>query len=267
MALRLVLALLAFLLPLCAGEIRDLEFARPGGTPLLLDASIPASSKPQPAVILVHGGGWEAGDKRTYIRPWFATLTGARIAWFSIDYRLGPAHKHPAAVEDIEAAIAFVKANAGRFGIDIRRIALMGESAGAHLAALAALRARQKVAAFVGFYGVYDVPLWAEQRGGQLPRNIAGYLPDSAAETLRDASPLTYVGRRNPPTLLIHGAADTGVPWRQSEVLCAAMKRAGAKCEVQLIDGAPHGVEAWEKVPEHQVWKTKTVEWLRFVLE
>lgn len=259
---RCALALL-LLAPLSAGQLRDLEFSRPGGVPLTLDASIPASPRPQPAVLLVHGGGWEAGDKRTYINPWFVTLTRAGLAWFSIDYRLGPAHKHPAAVEDIEAAVRFLRANAKKFNIDPRRIAVMGESAGGHLAMLAALRGRVRVAAAVSFYGIHDLDSWARQRGGELPMNIRGYLPDTAPGTLKDASPSTYIGRRNPPVLFVHGTADKGVPWQQSSEICDRMKRAGAVCDVFLIPGAPHGVENWEKDPAFQTWKPKLIDWLQ----
>ena len=110
--------------------LTDVEFARPAGVPLRLDASIPDSLRPQPAVILVHGGGWEAGDKRTYIRPWFDVLNRAGIAWFSVDYRLAPAWKHPAAVEDIETALRWVLSNSRKYAIDPQRIAIIGESAG-----------------------------------------------------------------------------------------------------------------------------------------
>lgn len=248
-----------------AGDLKDIEFARPDGVVLTLDASIPASAKPQPAVILVHGGGWEAGDKRTYIGPWFTTLTEAKIAWFTINYRLAPGWKHPKPVEDVEAAVRWLQSNAKRFHIDSRRIAIMGESAGGHLAALAALRGRVSVAALVSFYGVHDLPLWFRERG-EVPKNIAKYLPETSAETLRAASPVSFVNPNSPPMLLVHGAADKGVPFEQSQRLCNAAAAAGAKCELLLIDGAPHGVENWEREPRFHIWKHRVTEWLRTVL-
>jgi alpha-L-fucosidase 2 len=246
---------------LLLATLTDVEFARPDGVPLRLDASIPDSPRPQPAVVLVHGGGWEAGDKRTYIRPWFDVLTRAGVAWFSVDYRLAPEWKHPAAVEDVEAAVRWVRANARKYRIDPERIAIMGESAGGHLAALVALRARVSVAALVSFYGVHDLRMWADQRNG-LPRNISLYLPDTRPATLREASPSSYISPSSPPMLLIHGTADKGVPFAQSTTLCKAARR----CELLLIQGAPHGVEAWEPEPGFHVWKPKLIEWLRRVL-
>lgn len=260
MTRRLIIAALAAICS--ARDLSEVEFARPNRISLTLDAWIPDAPRPQPAVILVHGGGWEAGDKRTYIRPWFSTLADAGIAWFTINYRLAPQWKHPAAVEDIEAAVRWVRSNARRLGVDARRLVLMGESAGGHLAALAALRGRVKVAGLVSFYGIHDIGLWAEQRG-EMPRNIALYLPDLSPATVQEASPVTYVRANSPPMLLIHGTSDAGVPWRQSAALCEAARRVRARCELQQIDGAPHGVENWEKNPAFHTWKPKLVQWLQ----
>ena len=243
-------------------EIKDLEFARPGGYSLTLDAWLPEDGQRRGAVILVHGGGWEAGDKRTYIGPWFETLTAAGIPWFTINYRVAPKYPHPAAVEDIEAAVNWVRAHASEYKVDASRLVLMGESAGGHLAALAALRGKVKVAGLVSFYGIHDIPQWKAEKG-ELPRNISLYLPNATEAMLVDASPMTYVKQGQPPMLLVHGKADAGVPWRQSERFCAAAKRVGAKCEMQLIEGAPHGVENWEKEERFRVWKPGTVAWLK----
>jgi acetyl esterase len=250
---------------LSAGELRDVEFAKPHGLPLTLDANIPDSPKPQPVVILVHGGGWEAGDKQTYIRPWFVTLSDAKIAWVSINYRLAPQWKHPAAVEDVETAVRWVRENAGRLHLDPRRIGLMGESAGAHVAALAALRGRVSVAALISFYGIHDVPLWFEQRG-EIPKNFAQYLPAMDKAVLAGASPVTYVREKSPPILVVHGMADKGVPYEQSQRLCDAAWRAKVRCDLLLIDGAPHGVENWERETRFHVWKPRVTSWIADVL-
>ena len=246
-------------------DLKDIEFARPGGSSLTLDAWIPDDGRTRGAVILVHGGGWEAGDKRTYIGPWFTTLTEAGIPWFTINYRLAPKDPHPAAVEDIEAAVRWVRLHAKDYHVDAGKLVLMGESAGGHLVGLAALRGKVKVAGLVSFYGIHDLSLWKKQRG-EWPRNIALYLPDPDEARLREASPITYVKRGQAPILLVHGKADTGVPWQQSEVLCGAAKKVGARCEMQLIEGAPHGVENWEKEEQFRVWKPKTVAWLKALL-
>ncbi len=247
---------------LIAKDLKDVEFARVGGVGLKLDAWLPEDGRARGAVILVHGGGWEAGDQRTYIGPWFQTLTAAGIPWFSIEYRLAPKFAHPAAVEDVEKAVEWVRAHAAEFHVDPRRLVLMGESSGGHLAALATLRGKVRVAGLVSFYGIHDIPRWKVQRG-EMPRNISLYLPNASAELLKEASPITYVKRGMPPMLLVHGTADKGVPFAQSTEFCEAAKRVGARCELRLIEDAGHGVENWERETRFQVWKPFTVAWLR----
>ena len=112
---------------------------------------------------------------------------------------------------------------------------------------------------------MYDLALWKKQRG-EWPRNIALYLPGPDDAVMREASPITYVKRGQVPVLLVHGKADRGVPWQQSEVFCEAAKKVGAMCEMQLIEDAPHGVENWEKEERFQVWKPLTVAWLKKLL-
>ena len=157
MLFRLMVVLCAAAATCAAVDLKDVEFARPNGVVLTLDGWIPASARPQPAVIMVHGGSWNSGDKRTYIGPWFPALTDAGIAWFTINYRLSPQWKFPAAVEDVEAAVSWVRANAAKYNVDPERLALMGESAGGHLVALVGARGKVKVKGVVDFYGPNDL--------------------------------------------------------------------------------------------------------------
>lgn len=256
-----------------AGEINDIEFARPGGVPLTLDASIPEGKGPFAAVIVVHGGGWENGSKRSYERPLLPVLSEARFAWFTINYRLAPQYQYPAAVEDVEAAIRWVKAHAREYKVDPRRIALAGESAGGHLVAMAAVRQTRetRVAAVVDFYGPHDL-LKRETDRGEVGRNLRQFLgismlAEAGRARLKEASPITYVRKGLPPFLFIHGTKDAAVPYEQSPMMCEKLKAAGNRCEVFMVEGAPHGIGPWEKNPEWQRYKTKMVEWLRGVLQ
>ena len=90
---------------------------------------MPRPTRPVPAVIVVHGGGWEAGDKVTYVTPLFEPLARAGLAWFSLDYRLTPASTHEEQLADLREAIRFIRAGRTRFNIDPARIVLVGESA------------------------------------------------------------------------------------------------------------------------------------------
>src|SRR5690348_13571078 len=108
-----ILALSASCLSVAAAEVKsDIEYGRAGDVSLKLDASIPDGEGAFPIVIIIHGGGWGSGDKATDIMPLFQPLTDAKFTWFSINYRLAPAHRWPACLEDVNAAIAWVKAHA-----------------------------------------------------------------------------------------------------------------------------------------------------------
>src|SRR5262245_42391141 len=117
-----------------AVEHRDVEYTRYGDLRLALDASIPQRDGLLPAVIVVHGGGWVRGDRRLDVAPVVDALAEAGFAWFSISYRLmHDSSQFGAAVEDVAAAIRFVKAHSARYRVDPDRIALVGESAGGQL--------------------------------------------------------------------------------------------------------------------------------------
>ncbi len=260
----LVLVALAAL-PAAAGLQKDLEFAVAGGVRLTLDAWVPEGAGPFPAVIVVHGGGFIHGDKQTYVGPLFEPLSKGGFAWFTINYRLAPQHRFPAAVEDVERAVLWLHAHAGQYRVDRRRIALMGESAGGHLVSFVGAKHRPeaRIAAVVSFYGPHDFADRAAQQG-KLTDTVKAFLgvedlsPESMRR-LREASPITYVHKNMPPYLLIHGTEDAAVPFNLSVKMCEKMRQAGASCEVFPVEGAPHGVGPWEKEPRFQAYKQKMV--------
>jgi alpha-L-fucosidase 2 len=249
----------------------DIEFARVGDISLTLDAWVPEGRGPFPTVIVVHGGGWEAGDKGAFVPPLFEPLKNGGFTWFTINYRLAPAHPFPACVDDAFRAIEWVKDHAREYKADPNRIALMGESAGGHIVAYCGARGRGKtrVRAVVDFYGAHDFLLMVKARG--LFRNLTRLfsVTEMNAETerkLREASPITYVHRGMPPFLFIHGTKDAAVAYEQSPLMCEAMKKAGARCEVYTVDEGPHGIGPWEKNPAWQGYKGRMVDWLKATL-
>ena len=258
---------------LLQAELRtDIEFAKVEDVSLTLDAYIPDGVGPFPAVIVVHGGGFTAGDKQTYVKPLFDPLTRGGFTWFTINYRLAPKYCFPAAVEDVERAVQYVRAHAREYKVDAKRIALMGESAGGHLVSFVGAQNKptSRVAAVVSFYGPHDLEARAVQQG-KLSDSVKAFLGltelnDETLRSLREASPITYVHKGMPPLLLIHGAKDLLVPYDQSVKMCDKMKQAGAACEVFTIEGAGHGVGGWEKNPAYQAYKDKMVEWLKKTL-
>jgi acetyl esterase/lipase len=249
----------------------DIEYGRAGGETLKLDAYVPEGAGPFAAVILVHGGGWTTGDKnggprKGYMYPMHEPLERAGFAWFSINYRLAPAHRYPACIEDVETAIRWVKSNAARFRVDPRRIALSGESAGGHLVALAAVRADQstRLAAIVPFYGVFDLPAMVTPNE-PLRRNFVALfdrqnVDDATVALMREASPILKVKAGLPPFFLVHGTADSTVPLEQSKQMQARLRDAGVPCDLLTIPNGAHGMLGWDALAPD--FKAKIVAWL-----
>jgi acetyl esterase len=232
-----------------------------------LDVWSPEGKGPFPAAIVVHGGGWVGGDKRIeWVQPLFPLLQQANIVIFTINYRLTPMSPYPAMIQDLEAAIKWVRKNGKKHKADKNRIALIGESAGGHMVAYVGAKGKgdTKVNAVVDFYGAHDLLALAKERdGGDMSRVARALLQKSVdAETewrLREASPIEYVHKNMPPFLFVHGTGDT-------TVMCDKMKSLGAHCEVFSIADAPHGMSNWEKNSAFQTYKPKIVDWLKATL-
>jgi alpha-L-fucosidase 2 len=248
-------------------EFRDIEYGRAGNVSLRMDAQIPSGGGPHPAAILVHGGGWIRGDREWNVQPLFTPLADARIAWFSISYRLATdISDFGLAVADVRQAVRHLHENARRYNIDPGRIALIGESAGAHLSALAALADPKWVAAVVSLYGPNDLELLA-RTSPVVPAQIRAALEasgfaDILAAHLRSLSPIRHVSRNAPPFLLIHGTSDTVVPFEQSVRMQETMKAAGARCDLIPVAGGVHGMRFWDRSPALSAWKRQLVAWL-----
>ena len=252
-----------------ATELRDVPYSSSAEVQLTFDAHIPDGTGPFPAAILVHGGGWVAGDKQQYINYLFKPLADAGFAWFSINYRLAPKYRFPAPAEDVQRAVRFIRSNAFRYKVDPNRLALIGESAGGHLVSYVGVRNRRasRVAAVVAMYGIHDF-VTACQQWKPVPDEVFKLFGistlDSRSRTiLRKASPINYVSGDAPPFLLIHGSRDEDVPYAQSVEMCDSLKKARASCELITIEGAPHGMDHWESHPEFLWYKAVLVEWLR----
>jgi alpha-L-fucosidase 2 len=264
---------------------KAIEFARPDGQPLLLDLHVPDGPGPFPAAILVHGGGFDGGQRDTNVRPLFDPLTNAGFAWFTIDYRLAPAAHFPDAMEDLNSAIRWVKANAARYHVDPAKIAIIGESAGGLLVNYAGTHPtpETKVAAVVDFYGPVDYAKLAEARrdhpelfnmptikdhaahGGGIHFFGVDRLDAAGLEKLRALAPIAGVGADTPPFLCIHGDKDDQVSYGQSIDMCGAMHKAGASCELVTIEGGGHGMSSWKDASQ-QHWKPEMIAWLRKTL-
>jgi len=268
-ALLLGLACLLLCCTFARGEIlKDIVYAQVGDVALKLDASVADGKGPFPTVIIVHGGGFTKGNKQMYVTPMLEPLSRAGLTWFSIDYRLAPQYPFPAAVEDVDHAIEFVKAHAAEYKVDTKRIALLGESAGGYLVSFVGTQTnrRWRVAAVVSFYGPHNLigELEMRRQQGVEPTAIKAFLGitefDSAAlARLRKDSPINRVHKGMPPYLLVHGNEDKSVAYGQSVKMCERLKQAGDACELYTVENAGHGMMGWEKTPEY---KQRVIDWL-----
>ncbi|MDE3084011.1 MAG: alpha/beta hydrolase [Verrucomicrobiota bacterium] len=254
-----------------AGLTSNIEYGRADGVHLLLDACTPEGPGPFAGVILVHGGGWIDGDKTVQCRPLFEPLTAAGLAWFSVNYRLAPKYRYPACIEDVDTSVRWIKAHAAEFNVDPKRLALLGESAGGHIVEMVTVRATPgtRMAAVVAFYAPCDLVADTRRRGG-LSRSMKALFGltkfDAAAEdVLRNASPINFLTTGDlPPFLLVHGTADTSVPYVQSLQWQARLRVLSVPCDLITVEGAPHSMLRWEKIDTS--YKDKTVVWLKRVL-
>jgi len=248
----------------------DVEYANVDGESLKLDVSVPDGKGPFPVAILIHGGGWGSGDKAQVHVPPTKLLTD-KFTWFSIDYRLAPAHRWPACIDDVRQAIRWVKAHAAEYKGDPNRIAIIGYSAGGHLAAFAAVTADDdtEVQAAVLYAGPIDLVADCERRGQVSPALQALFdrgpeLDDEARAILRDTSPINHLHPGLPPFLLIHGTLDESVPYNQSTSLKARLDELGVPCELVTIPGASHNIRAWKMFDTS--YEQKMIDWLEKTL-
>jgi acetyl esterase/lipase len=238
-------------------------FATVDGRPLLLDAYLPSgtASGLRPALIVVHGGSWSGGDKSDFPQ-WDHWLTQQGFAVFDVQYRLAPQPNWQTATGDIKCAIGWVKRHAAQYGVDPQRIALLGRSAGGHLALLAAYTpddpalppscaaADTSVRAVVSLYGPADL-VWGYTHqanpdvidGPGTLRRFLGGDPQTAAAAFTTAAPISHVGSRTPPTLLLHGQRDQLVGARHAELLAERLRAANVPHRTILIPYAQHGFD------------------------
>jgi enterochelin esterase family protein len=243
---------------------RDLVYAEVEGRKLALDLYLPSDSgaaKP-PLVIWVHGGGWRAGSRSPC--PGGA-LVGSGFAAACISYRLSDVATFPAQIHDVKAAVRWLRANADRFGFDPNRFGAWGSSAGGHLVALlgtsgdvaelegsvGTVGVSSKVQAVVDFFGPTDFlqmdkfPSNIVHNGPKSPESLlVGGTITEHPDRVAKANPITYVTPDDPPILIVHGDEDKLVPLNQSELLFAALQKAGVESRFEVARGEGHGFKS-----------------------
>lgn len=222
---------------------RDLEYGTANGKRLLLDAYVPQGRGPRPAVVMIHGGGWRVGDKASW-GPEAERLAARGWVAFSINYRLDEPSVFPAEVDDVQAAVAWVRAHAGEYGVDTSRIAALGESAGGHLAAMLATlgEGRGRIRVGAAWSPPVDLTALAGSRGNAWVRPLFGCTQETCPETLAQASPVTHVDRRDAPLYLVNSTEEL-VPLSQSQALAERLKAAGVDYRLDVFPGNRHALD------------------------
>jgi acetyl esterase len=262
------------------GPSETVTYARPEGEELKLDVWRPpdegdtAGPERRPAVVTVHGGGGISGS-RSDEAFWGEWLAEEGYVVFSIDYRLGEGRSLDA-TGDVKCAVGWVEENAGRYGVDPDRIAIMGRSAGGLLALLAAYTEGDPrlppscavrdtgVEAVAAFYSATDQtrldemqwPWWRPNLASSV-KDSTGFTPESELER-RLASPTSHVDPGDPPTFLTHGGKDQWAPPEQSELLANRLEEAGVPHRLIELPWARHAFDvAWgswgEQIVRHEL--------------
>jgi acetyl esterase/lipase len=249
---------------------REVAYATPVGfRPLLLDLTLPVGKGPFPLVVFIHGGAWLSGSPQvsnpTYRKlDYINQMLNAGFAVSRIAYRLSSEGPFPMQLHDCKSAIRFLRNRASSFNIDPQRIAVMGDSAGGHLACMVGLtndnaalegnvgdkQGSSAVKAVVNWFGPANLlTMEAQSIGRELGSKDS---PDSAESRLvggaiqeneplaQAASPVTYVSSKAPPFLIQHGDADRLVPVQQSQDLADALRKAGCDVVLSIVKGADH---------------------------
>lgn len=243
----------------------------------VLDIWMPdGATGPVPLVIFVHGGGFAGGDKSMDLEFGnVASVLAAGYAAASLNYRLSGEARFPAAVQDVKAAVRFLRANASQYGLDPDRFAAWGASAGGHLVAMIGTTGDQEtvlddpslgnvgvssaVQAVVDIFGPTDFLQLDTQFGLAAPAacngqvrtydsadSLASFFLGAAIQTVPDraaaANPITYIATAKtlPVFLIAHGDSDCEVPNQQSQILHEALQAAGARATFNLVRGAGH---------------------------
>jgi len=235
---------------------KDIEFGKGGDTTLHLDIARPdAATKPLPCVVFIHGGGWRGGNFKAHV-PQILDFANRGYVSATVQYRLVPAGRWPAQIEDVKCAVRYLRANADRYGIDKDRLGAIGFSAGAHLSMLLGTMDKQdglegsggnegissKVQAVVAYFGPTDL----SQK--DFPANVnamiydfLGGLPVERPEAFKAASPVNYVDKTDAPLLIFHGTMDALVPYNQAFLMTDALTKAGVPGRIEMLLGANHG--------------------------
>jgi acetyl esterase/lipase len=236
---------------------RDLTYATVAEKPLQLDLALPPNGDgPFPCVVCLHGGGWRSG-KRQDLTNLTELLAGKGFVAATVSYRLAPADRFPAQIEDCKAAVRWLRANASKYSINLKKIGVVGFSAGGHLACLlaaddpgASLQGTgphqdqpSGVQAVVSYFGPTDFTTknWNQDVEKSFLIPFLGDTFAARPDLYKKASPITYVTKGAPPFLFFHGDKDKLVGLDQSQKMARTLQEVGVSARVVVMEGEGHG--------------------------
>ncbi|MEA1876066.1 MAG: alpha/beta hydrolase [Bacteroidota bacterium] len=214
-----------------------------------------------PALIFIHGGSWKGGERSDYL-PYLLDYAKKGYVTVTISYRLSQVAPFPAAVLDVKCAVNWIRTHAEKYMINPDKIAVIGGSAGAHLAMMLAYSPEEafdeecsgsrsgKVQAIVNLYGPVDLTT-EYARGAESVIKFLGATYQDDPQRYIDASPKTHISPGDPPTLIFQGTLDSLVPVSQADSLNVWLGRAGVYCEYHRLKGWPHTMDLSKKVNDY----------------
>ena len=242
-----------------APTFANVPYARAGGHDLLLDLYLPGkagSGRGRPVLIFLHGGGWRLGNKSTEVERVTELVGQTGYALASVNYRLSNEGRFPTQLLDCKAAVRWLRANAGRYGLDPRRIGVIGFSAGGHLASLLGTTGgvakledpgegspgqSSRVQAVVDVSGPVDLNIPTSSLIGKLA--VLGELGSPASskpDLVREANPSLYVHAGDPPFLIIQGDNDGLVTPAHAQQLYASLRAKEVPATLLVVTRGGH---------------------------
>jgi alpha-L-fucosidase 2 len=246
-----------------------------------MDYYAPKGTGVHPIAIIIHGGGYHGGDSKSGSEAYVADfLAPAGYAVFSVNYRLAPKYPYPYMVDDVQRAVRYIRYHARDWNADPGKIALVGGSAGGYLSNMVGLlnspgdphaadpvdRVSAKAQAVVSVFAQSSfefVPLNAD-----VHRFLDPFIAQKGEkEAIREASPITYVSKDDPPFLEILGTQDEYIPMSEATNLQAALHAVRVRCDIIAIPGGKHGTGGWNKLPNVPDWERQMTAWLNARLD
>ena len=243
-------------------EFKNIEYKRINGKSLQLDIYKPKNlNQTAPLLVFIHGGGWRSGDRSDYL-VYLIAFAKKGYMTATVSYRFLKDAPYPACVEDITDAVQWFYKNGGNYGYDPDRIAVIGGSAGAHLALLAGygwkknvnlkdtvaqIVSNHHIKAVVDIYGPTDFTTEFSRTNS----TVTGFLAKSYAEAPElylEASPIHYLNKNNPPTMILHGTSDQIVPISQSDLLKKRLDSLGVPNVYYKVPLWPHTMDIIKRV-------------------